>query len=263
MINLAAIVPHTPLLVPSIGGDKFERLQTTILALQAISQSPEFATLDTLVIFSKHGATQEKAFSVNLSDEYQVDLSAFGDLSHSERYRPDYQTIDTLQRELRRLNQPITLDSETKLDHSCAVPLLTLGVNPSRVRLILLSPCELPLNNHFAFGQALRDIFLASDKKIGLIASGDLSHALSTESPAGFALAGPVFDAAIQKAVKSGQLANLQKYDEASLAAAEQCLMRPLLLLAGVLNEQPYTLNYFSYDSPFGVGYLTAELNLN
>jgi len=102
-----------------------------------------------------------------------------------------------------------------------------------------------------------------SDKKIALIASGDLSHCLKEEGPYGFHPDGPKFDKALIESLKKKDIEKILKLDDLYPDAGE-CGLRSFCFLLGILEAsgidwQPEIL---AYEGPFGVGYLVANFKL-
>ena len=99
--------------------------------------------------------------------------------------------------------------------------------------------------------------------KIVLIASGDLSHCLKKDGPYGLHPDGPKFDKDLIDSLKKKDIEKILKLDEMYPDAGE-CGLRSFCFLLGILessglNWQP---EIFSYEGPFGVGYLTANFKL-
>ena len=102
-----------------------------------------------------------------------------------------------------------------------------------------------------------------SDKKIALIASGDLSHCLKEEGPYGFHPDGPKFDKALIESLKKKDIEKILKLDDLYPDAGE-CGLRSFCFLLGILEAsgidwQPEIL---AYEGPFGVGYLVANFKI-
>lgn len=263
MIVFSAFTPHTPLLLPTISKENAGKLSRTTEAMATLRQKLAQANPEVIVIISTHAVRHETAFSVNLHDEYYVDLKHYGDLVTNKTFSPDLALIDALQRTLRKESVPLTLDSDARLDHGAAVPLTLLAEGLSDIRIIPISYSGLGAKEHVQFGRALKDVLVATSKRIAVIASGDLSHALTSLAPAGFKPEGEQFDEAVRKSIEQMSLVQLLNISETVVASASECAYRPLLMLFGILEGTPVTPEILSYESPFGVGYLVTHFQFS
>ncbi|MBI4138994.1 MEMO1 family protein [Candidatus Uhrbacteria bacterium] len=262
MIVFAAIVPHSPLLIPSIGKTNRDKLQATIAACQEIEQAIYLAKPDSICMIAPHGVRYPDAYSVNLASKYVGSLKQFGDFSTTVSAKSDYLLIDRLQRKLRAEGVPFTLTSNEELDYGFAVPLLLLTAHLPSWKLIPISPSMLDGRAHFEFGQQLKRVLHAESQRVVVIASADLSHKLSPESPTGFSQEGPAFDAAVRESAASNKPESLMALDPATVEGAAQCAYRPISTILGLLDGMNVTSKVLSYESPFGVGYLTVRYDL-
>jgi MEMO1 family protein len=262
MIIFSAFTPHSPLLLPSIGKSKIKNVAKTTEALKHLHEELYASHPDVLVIISSHSDQHENAFSINLHDSYHAQVKEFGDLETSKEFLPEYQLIDQLQRHVRSKDIPLTLDSHDHLDHGSSVPLLLLTEGLENLHILPISYSNLSEKDHIEFGRALKDVLVNSKKRIAIIATGDLSHCLSTDAPAGFKKEGEIFDKAIQEALKDMTTSKLLSLDPNLIEEASECAYRPLLILFGILERMNTRTEILSYEAPFGVGYLTAQFHL-
>jgi AmmeMemoRadiSam system protein B len=262
MIVFAAFTPHSPLLLPVIGKEHRKRLKHTLAAMKTLAEHLYAARPETMVILSSHSTMHETAFSMNLHDEYVTDLSRFGDLGTKQEFEPDLALMDGIQRSLRRAEQPMTLDSDAALDHGTAVPLLLLTERLPNIRIVPISYSGLDAKAHVAFGRALREALETSPRRLAVIASGDLSHALSSKAPAGFHKEGKWFDDLAQEALVNSSLSKILAADSEKIKAATECAYRPLLMFLGILEEKHGQSEILSYEAPFGVGLLVVQYHL-
>lgn len=262
MIVFAAITPHSPLLLPTIGSEHAKVLQGTLAASATLRKNFQAAKPDVVLIISPHSTALPDAVALNLADTYHGDLTKFGDLKTRRVYRPATPFIDRLQRTLREKNQPITLLSVPTLDYGAMVPLVSLGV-PETLPLIPVFPGNgLDFKKHFTLGEAMQEELGDSPKRIAVIASNNLSHRLSSDAPAGFSLQGEKFDALVREALETGNTARLLKIKPNFVEEAGQCGFRGTILLLGILARAGVSARILSYEHPFGVGYLTASFTL-
>ncbi len=262
MLSFAAIAPHSPLLIPTIGKDNIKKLNGTVKALETLAQSFDAADIDTLLIISSHATQHEDAFSINLHDEYHTDFSDFGDMSTSKEFFPDVEFITQVQQAARDQDIPFTLNSSYALDHGIGVPLHYLPQTSPSPKIVPISYSGLSPKEHLKFGLFLKDVIEQSQRRIGIIASGDLSHGLSSDAPLGFKKEGEKFDETIRQAVSSGSTSVLMAMGEDLPKEAGSCLYKQLLVLFGVIERKTTRPEILSYEAPFGVGYMVAEFHL-
>jgi AmmeMemoRadiSam system protein A len=93
---------------------------------------------------------------------------------------------------------------------------------------------------------------------VAFVASGDLSHRLTTDAPAGYSAKGALLDAAIVEAVGRGALGALTELDPALVDAGGECGLRSIITLGGFVGRDPVPTSVLAYEGPWGVGYLTA-----
>ena len=262
MIVFAAIVPHSPLLVPSVGKEQREKLAATSTAIQEIEQALYLAKPDTIVLIAPHGARYPDAFSINLTDKYLGNFKTFGDFSTTVEAKSDFLMIDHIQRKLREEHVPFTLTSGEELDYGYTVPILLLTSHLQGWKLVPVSPSMLDGKSHYEFGKQLKRVLHAESRRVAVIASADLSHKLSATSPGGASAEGPVFDAAVTDAASKNTPDPLFALSADVIENAAQCGYRPIMTLLGTLDEMNVTPKQLCYEAPFGVGYLTVRYDI-
>jgi len=127
--------------------------------------------------------------------------------------------------------------------------------------LVPLTPANLPADQNFNLGRFLSATIQFSGKRVGILASGDLSHCLSKEAPGGWNPKGKKFDQKIIDSLRKKDYAAIIKLDERLADEAQECGWKSLAILLGAmdnLNAQPLIL---SYEFPFGVGYLCVNFD--
>ncbi len=263
MIIFAGIIPHSPLLVPSIGKEHRDELACTLAAIKEIEQALYLAKPDTICIIAPHGVRYPDAFSINLVDTYSGDFKSFGDFSTSITAKSDFLAIDHIQRKLREENIPFTLTSTDELDYGYTIPILLLTPHlPPTWKLIPVSPSMFDAKSHYEFGKQLKRILHADQRRVAVIASADLSHKLTKDSPGGASAEGPQFDQVITDAVSTNNPKQLFTLSPDIVEGSGQCGFRPIMTLLGTLDEINVTPTKLCYEAPFGVGYLTVRYDI-
>jgi len=262
MITFAAIVPHPPMLLPKVGKDNVKKAKVTVAAMKTIEQDLYLSHPDTIVVVSPHGPVMPDAFMINLAANYSAGFKDFGDFETVKTWTADFMLIDRIQRNARK-ETPLVLGSEENLDYGAGIPLVLLTEHLPKVTVIPVVTSGLDLKAHYDFGKLLKDELMASNKRVAVVASADLSHTLTKDAPAGFAKEGAELDKTIQDLLTTKNAAGLIGTDTKLREAAHECGLRPILTLLGTLDGVNYDPKIISYEFPFGVGYLVSNLVLS
>lgn len=255
----AAITPHPPLLIPSIGKDVLKKLDKTKAAMEKMEEELYLAKPDVVIILSAHGCYFADAFTINVSPEYHTDLKEFGDLVTKLNFKGEMNLSSAIREKTKEEKIPTTMITEPTLDHGSAIPLFYLTQHLPEVKILPIGFSNLDWKTHLDFGYLIKEKILDSNKRVAVIASGDLSHALTTNSPAGFNPAGTKFDEKIQELLAHKNVSGMLQLEADFVNNASECGFRTFLILMGILKNVDYTYRQHSYEAPFGVGYLTAN----
>lgn len=256
------IAPHPPIFMPAVGGADAHVAQASLDALATARDALSAFDPDTVVLMSPHAPAAADTLLVDASAEFVGTLGQFGD-STSYRWVGDPQFANALLAELG--SQGIEAMARTDdarlragwLDHATIVPLSFL--DPGRVhRLVILSLSFLPLATHRSLGRAVRETADRLGRRVAFVASGDCSHRLTPNAPAGYSARGAEFDAWLTDTVERGDLSDLVAVDEQLDEAAGECGLRSFIALGGFAGDDPVPTQVLAYEGPWGVGYLTA-----
>lgn len=263
MITFAAIVPHSPLLLPTIGKEHCRKLKKTLDAYKILEEDLYGAKPETIVVLSPHGNILPKSFALLISPRYHTNLSEFGDLTTKLEFKADRRIIE----EIRRLRLgsdtiPIVGVTEEFCDYGVAVPLYFLGQHLANIRVVTISSSELSLRKHHEAGKRIGEVLQRSTPRIAVIASADLAHTLTDSAPGGFSPAGQKFDETVVQALRKDERRKIFAL-EREVSVAKACGLRPIAMLLGILEGINCAPEPLSYEAPFGVGYLTARFNFH
>lgn len=258
----AAITPHPPLLIPTIGKETIKKVEKTKKALEQLEEDLYLSKPDALFIISPHGSYFNDAFTLNVCPEYETDLKEFGDLATKLKFKGEMNISSLIRERMKNSGIPTAMISESYLDHGSAVPLFYLTPHLPNLQILQLGFCDLDWKTHVEFGYLLKEEIMDANKRVAVVASGDLSHALTSDAPAGFNAAGKKFDAKIQELLSTRNTAGMLQLDQQLVADAAECGFRSFLILTGLLKNVDYEYKQYSYEGPFGVGYLTANFVL-
>lgn len=260
MLSFAAICPHPPLLIPEIGREDAFKVQDTSSAMQELAQELTQKNIDTVVIISPHGTVFMDFMSVNLAENLSGDFTDFG-----SDIKMDYTNDTELARYIKDLADTNGLPLQTvsePLDHGTMVPLYFLMQNLDAARVCQLSFSYLDYGKHFTFGEIIYEAIQNTDKRVALIASGDLSHRLTPQSPTGYSPRGKEFDKMLIESLEKNDVSGILNMDSVLIEEAGECGLRSIIILLGALSNTRYRFKKLSYEGPFGVGYLVGKFEL-
>lgn len=261
MIVFSCFVPHAPILIPEVGQKNLDKLEDTIKAYQSLEHEIYAAKPDILLVISPHKHEVKSSFTINQQPQFKVDFKQFGDLVTKLEFKNEmgfgYQI-----KELCEEYFPIVLTAEEKLDYGTGVPLYFLARNLPDIRIVSVSYSDLGPEEHLKFGEILKEQINQAGKRVAIVASGDLSHKLHKDSPAGYSPKGQEFDQKIMKLLQDKDVEGLVKLDPQLIEEAGECGYKSLLVLLGIIKNLDYEAQQLSYQSPFGIGYLVENFKL-
>jgi len=262
MITFAAIVPHSPLLIPNVGKDNLAKLKKTQSAYELLAQKLASEQVDALLVVSAHGQDEGNGFIINTRQSYEADYENFGDFGTRFSIDADLAMIN----ELKCKNEiflPIKLISEKRLDHGLSIPLFFLTKYKKNLRFVPINCRRNDNKINIEFGKAIKEASFSINKKIGLIISGDLSHRLTYNSIAGFSPQAKEFDKKIIQNLKKKNWEAITNTSEETIAESAPCVLDGLGVLFGAIGKMNYEFEVLSYESPFGIGYLVGNFKFN
>ena len=147
-------------------------------------------------------------------------------------------------------------------DHSAWVPLSFLqeAAPTARVPAVSISPAT--PREHYLLGRALARALDRCDQRVATIASADGSHALSPEGPYGFHEAAPEFEERFHQTVRAWDVDAVLAFDERFRREAAEDCVPSVAFLMGALSSHQVQPTILSAEAPWGVGYLTAMIEI-
>lgn len=257
----SSFCPHPPVIVPEIGKTELKKVEKTRRALKLLNTKFVQTKPQTIILISPHAPLFPDFFAISETNTFSGDLSAFGDFKNYFEFKNDHAIKELIHEEAKISKIPCQLISNSKLDHGALVPLHFLRP-PHASKLMLLSFSYHPLKIHFEFGRLIQKVIKKSDKRVAVLASGDLSHRLTDEAPAGFHPDGKRFDEKLIKLLKEKKIKEIINLDQEFIENAGECGLRSLVILLGILDKSDYHVEILSYEGPFGVGYLSVNFQI-
>lgn len=265
------LLPHPPIIIPEVGGRELEKVRATVEGMDKATRALVSANPDTVLIISPHGPVFSDAVAYLKSSELHGNLGDFRAPQVSFSFTNDLDLVARIEEESQRLGIPMAgIDRSSgrwygvgaSLDHGMMVPLYYLqkaGLRP-QVGLVALGMSWLGRDQLYRFGSGLYRAIMRSSRRVALVASGDMSHRLIPGAPAGYDPQGEEFDRTIREAIQRGDSLGVLKVDPKLAEKAGECGLRSLIMMLGALDGLAVQSQVYSYEGPFGVGYLVAEL---
>ncbi|MGC9048822.1 MAG: AmmeMemoRadiSam system protein B [Patescibacteria group bacterium] len=261
MLSFTAITPHPPIIIPTIGKENLIIVKKTIKALEKLEKKIAAVSPEIIIIISPHGPIFSDAFCFNAAEKYFGNFQQFGDLTTKMEFNGNLELIYKI-REKTETALPTTMVSEPNLDHGVLVPLYYLTKNLQNFSIIPIGYSFLDFQKHLKFGEKIKEEIMLSNKKVAVIASGDLSHRLTFDAPAGYSPQGKIFDKKLIDLLKKKSVNQILKLDSNLIEEAGECGLRSILILLGIIKNFNYQPELLSYEGPFGVGYLVMNFKL-
>lgn len=259
MLKSAYICPHPPLLIPSIGKNYFSQVKSTARAMNELGNEIRKKEISTIVIISPHGPVQMDAMSINGSEYMQGDFLGFGG-DTSMRVENNIDLAGNIKKTAKAKEIPTEIMGENiPLDHGIMVPLFFLKKHNPKIKIVSIAFSYLDCQKHFEFGEAIYEAIESTEEKIALVASGDLSHRLTAEAPAGYSPRGKEFDELLIELLEKNEVAEIMNLDSSLVEEAGECGLRSIIILLGALSSLEHKFEKLSYEGPFGVGYLVGR----
>ncbi len=264
MAVLAAyIVPHPPLIVPTVGGGQERTIKKTVEAYKSVAAEIGEMNPETVLLITPHSIMYQDYIHISPGREASGNFSRFGDRATSIAVNYDAEFVSLLEEKASKEAIPAgTLgERDKKLDHGALVPLYFLNQYLNDFQVVRISVSGLSLIEHYRFGKCIKEVAENLNRRVVVIASGDLSHRLKEEGPYSFAPEGPDFDDQVTKAMAVGDFLSMMNFKEEFSEAAGECGLRGFVIMAGTLDGMTVKPKLLSYEGPFGVGYAVASFH--
>jgi len=261
-IVFAGIAPHPPIMVPEVGGRAIEEVRSSIDAMQELTERIISTRAETVVLISPHAPLEARSFVSYRDDTLRGSFASFR--------APEAKVEATLDRELLSAITQASLTEGYKivpingndLDHGTSVPLYFLQLNGWRGKLVCFGYTFLSNVDHLRFGSCIRNAADSTGKPVAIVASGDLSHRLKVTAPAGYNKDAHLFDEEVVAAINASDPERIINIDQDLRKLAGECGFRSMLVAIGASDKLARNSEVLSYEAPFGVGYMVAQLTL-
>ena len=262
----AGLFPHPPVMIPEIGGEDAARVRKTIETVKSAMEQIVKEKPDTVVVMSPHNLCFSDGPSLLIAEELSGNMGAFGHPALSitlpvdqelaafigQKAAPLYHWHQVDRAEAARYKKPL------QIDWGSFVPLYYLLQAGFHGKLVLLTPDGTKGEGACALGAIVSYAAQQLNRRVALLATGDLSHKLTPDAPHGYSPKGNDFDETILNALQHRDKEALDQLSSSFLQEIDTCGLPSVYFLLGALGNTPAKQPLLSHEGPFGVGYGVA-----
>lgn len=260
-ILAAFLLPHPPLAIPDIGKQEAQVISDTLASYRVVAERINTLQPETIIVFSPHQTLYSNYFHVSPGGGSRGSFHHFGAPQVEMAFDYDECLREEIITKASRQSMPVGVlgERDPQLDHGTMVPLYFVNQYFQGYKIIRIGVSGLPLAQHYMLGSIIRQAIESLEKRVVVIASGDLSHRLSDSGPYGYAPQGPAYDQRIIEILASADFGSLLKMDEHRLEDAGECGHRSMVMMSGMFDGIDVESHVLSYEGPLGVGYAVAS----
>src|SRR3989442_5692951 len=256
----AGIAPHPPIMVPEVGREAIADVRASIEAMSDLTQRVIASGAETVVLISPHAPLESDTFVAYDGPQLYGDFAMFRAPTATVHAELNEELLNEMTRVAAEQNLAMARIKGFDLDHGTAVPLYFLQRNGWNGSVVALGYSFLSNEDHLRFGSCVSAAIEKVGRRVAFIASGDLSHRLKPEAPAGYNPDAHLFDEEIIDAIRSCATNRIVDIDPEMRRTAGECGYRSILVAIGATRDLDSKCEVISYEAPFGVGYLVAQL---
>ncbi len=268
MLTMIGLAPHPPIIVPEIGRDRLGEAEKTVNGMKELSRQMKDTEPEVLLIITPHGRIVAEGPAIQTGRELTGNFGQFGFPDINISLKTDRELVGLIVEESAKGHlQPLLIDEKDpmlrgggSLDHGAMVPLYYLQQVGLKVPGVHITFSYHSLGQLYDFGRALKNAVQKRGAKVAVLASGDLSHRLTRDAPAGYNPRGAEFDQQLVEYIRDVEVEKILNIDQELVEQAGECGLRSFVMALGMLDEASFVSEVISYEGPFGVGYLVATI---
>jgi AmmeMemoRadiSam system protein A/AmmeMemoRadiSam system protein B len=259
-VVFAGIAPHPPIMVPEVGGAAASEVRSSIEAMREFTERIIANKAETVVIVSPHAPLEARAFVAYADSPLFGNFANFRAPHATVEAALDVELLDAISRAAIEDNYPVIYIEDSPLDHGTVVPLYFLQRNGWQGSVVAFGYSFLSDEDHVRFGACIKRATDAMGRRVAFVASGDLSHRLKMDAPAGYEPDAYLFDKEVVESLRACAPERLVQINQNLRRMAGECGYRSMLVAVGVVEGSAHACEVLHYEAPFGVGYMVAQL---
>jgi len=256
----AMLMPHAPVLVPAVGAERCAAVKSSCLAMQEVSARLLGNRPESVVLISPHSPRQSRAFGIWEGERLLGSFTDFDAPQLRIDLPSDTALIEAITSEAASHGLLTWRIPDQALDRGALVPLWFLTEAGWRNPTVVVSLNDPQRGDLTGMGQTIAAAAKKLRRRVGVVASGDLSHRLTINAPCGFHPQARQFDKRLLQLVRKGDYRNLARVDPAQRELAAEDAVDSAWIAAAASEWQNNGHELLSYECPYGVGYGVAIL---
>lgn len=257
----SGIAPHPPIMVPEVGGEAALDVSSSIDAMREFTRRIIESGAETVVLISPHAPLDARAFVAYQERELYGDFRNFRAPGTIVEAPLDEELLDAIKRAALAHDYRVAGVRGYELDHGTSVPLYFLLRNGWKGKVVALGYTFLSNEDHLRFGACIKRAIEEMGHPVAIVASGDLSHRLKPGAPAGFYPDAHLFDEEVVESLRACDPSRIVNINQHLRKQAGECGYRSMLIAFGATEETEQRCEVLSYEAPFGVGYMVAQVS--
>lgn len=259
-ITAAVLMCHAPIVIPAIAGPRASQCAGTTAAMQEAARHVAATRPGVVVVVSPHAPRRPGAWGVVAAPALNGDFARFGQpgVRVALPGAPAAARAVVQAADLRGLST--WAPPGDGLDHGATVPLHFIAAAGYDGPTLLVSLPGPATGSEARFGEVLAAAAVADGRDWVVVASGDMSHRLRPDAPAGFHPRARAFDDAFVAALREGRSKDACALDPELRGLAAEDVVDSTTVALGALDFTATGRRVLDYAAPFGVGYAVAVL---
>ncbi len=254
MLKYAAHIPHSPLLVPSIGPKDSKSLKKLRDSIFEITCDLYAKNIETIITITPQGQGDGSAYVLHFAPKFKINFHKFGDFKTISEALGEPELYYKIKHELGE-EKPIMTITPSLMDHASAMASMLLSRSEKSYRFLPINYKLEEIEKIKSFGKSIRDIIEISPFKIAVISLGDLSRAENKNEKQA-----KEFDSQFLEDI----LKNKDNFNDNQVSKADSFnvrAFRPMAMLLGLLSGIEKKSELLKYEQPYGVGMAVLRFN--
>lgn len=259
-IVFAGLMPHAPILVAGVGRDHHAHVQHTIRAMTTVARHAVATQPDTILLISPHSPRHSGAFGIWQTPLLHGSFEQFGAEENRVDLPLDHDFADRLAKVASAHGLNTWRITSGALDYGATVPLSYLIAAGWKGPTVVVGLNDAGPGGLDDLGIAIAETAAALERRLAVIASGDMSHRLTASAPCGFHADGTRFDRTFIDFLRTGTPRDITRLDQSLLDHAAEDVVDATHVALATTDYATPGRSVLSYEGPFGVGYGVAIL---